>query len=132
MLALSISEVVATEVSRAAVICVDLDSTVERPLTIIATPTQDGNATGLLSNKRLFEILLLTIAGGGVDFVSDEISIVIMPPNTTECGGVSIIDDSIRESSETFSVLISSPDEPVTLRDSTALVIILDNDGKTP
>ena len=53
-----------------------------------------------------------------------------MPPATTECTVVNITDDNIREGNETFSVVISSPDNPVILRASTAVITIKDDDGK--
>ncbi|CAI7989331.1 hypothetical protein GBAR_LOCUS189, partial [Geodia barretti] len=44
------------------------------------------------------------------------------------CHTINITDDNIREGNETFSVIVSSPDDPVEFRMSTTVVTIKDND----
>ena len=67
--------------------------------------------------------------GGGIDFDSDEVGITVTPPTTIMCHTINITDDNIREGNETFSVIVSSPDDPVELRMPTTVVTIKDNDG---
>ena len=71
----------------------------------------------------------LDFVGRGVDFDSGGVNITVTPPTTTTCHTINITDDSIREGDETFSVVVSSPDDPVDLRTSTAVVTIRDDDG---
>ena len=76
-------------------------------------------------------ILASNFVGGGVDFESSELSVTVTPPATTQCIAINITDDNVREGDEHFSVTVRSPDNPVVLRVSTAVVTIKDNDGMT-
>ena len=66
---------------------------------------------------------------GGDDFSLDEVTIVVTPPDLNECSPVAVVNDNVREGEETFSVTLSTLDEAVDLRSSTAVVRIQDNDG---
>ena len=64
------------------------------------------------------------------DFSLAEVTIVLTPPDLDGCSSVAVVNDNVREGEETFSVTVSSPDEAIDLRSSTAVVTIQDNDGE--
>ena len=52
------------------------------------------------------------------------------PAVVSQCINVSIVDDSVLESTEEFTVELSTTDLDVILVNSSASVILLDDDGK--
>ena len=56
--------------------------------------------------------------------------LIFRPAVVSQCINVSIVDDSVLESTEEFTVELSTTDLDVMLVNSSASVILLDDDGK--
>ena len=68
------------------------------------------------------------------DFVGGSRSVTFLPGNTTVCEMIGIVDDSIVEDTEPFTVLLSSSDSQVTVNatNAEATVAITDDDRMYP
>ena len=68
---------------------------------------------------------------GSADYNETSVLLHFAPENATElhCVTVPILEDSVLEESETFGVLLTSPEEVVTLLPQMTIVTIHDNDG---
>ena len=64
------------------------------------------------------------------DFISRMIELEFQPGSTSECGNISILEDSRLENSEMFSVQLNTTDQNVLLNPSMARVSITDDDSK--
>ena len=66
------------------------------------------------------------------DFVGVSRSVVFLPGNTTVCEMISIVDDSVVEDTESFTVLLSSGDVQVTVNATNAeAAIVISDDDRT-
>ena len=68
------------------------------------------------------------------DFVGGSRPVTFLPGNTTVCEMIGIVDDSIVEDTEPFTVLLSSSDSQVTVNatNAEATVAITDDDRMYP
>ena len=66
------------------------------------------------------------------DYTSVEDVIIFSPGINESCTMIPIVDDSVLENDEVFSVILSTTDSDVSLDPSSATVTIVDNDGMTP
>ena len=67
---------------------------------------------------------------GGTDYSAGSITLPFNASVAVSCVDVGIVDDSIAENSETFTVRIGTTEPRVTLRPNEGEVTILDNDRK--
>ena len=56
--------------------------------------------------------------------------LIFRPADVSQCVNLSIVDDPVLESTEQFSVVLGTSDSGVIFGNSSATVIIFDNDGK--
>ena len=68
----------------------------------------------------------------GIDFNSTTSSLLFTPTNSgdPQCTDISIVDDTILENDEVFSVELSTNDLDVDFETASAMVTISDNDGR--
>ena len=75
--------------------------------------------------------MFIIVLSGGMDYIQQTFSPRMFSANQVrDCVDVQIEDDSTVESQETFSVVLSTVQERVTLEPGTVDVIIEDNDRK--
>ena len=87
-----------------------------------------------LSNPstQTITVVATTVAGtaaAGSDFVSKTATLTFSPGATSATFAVSIVNDTVKESTETFTVVLSSPTGGATILTGTGTVTIVDNDG---
>jgi len=66
----------------------------------------------------------------GDDFIGGSFSRFVDTSSSMVCINTSIIDDTVVEEVESFTVSVSTTDTAVTISPSSATVIIIDNDGE--
>ena len=96
--------------------------------------TSTVNVSITLSNpsSQTITVVVTTMAGSaaaGSDFVSKTATVTFAPGATTATFAVSIVGDKVKESTETFTVVLSSPTGGATIASGTGTVTIVDNDG---
>ena len=69
------------------------------------------------------------MSAAGSDYTSTTISVTFDPGSTMATVRVNINDDIVKESDESFNVTVSTTDPNVLIKNDTATVIILDNNG---
>ena len=69
---------------------------------------------------------------GGIDFtpVAPSTQLTFTSGSQRVCVDITLVDDAIAESEETFTAILSSNQERITLAANPALITILDNEGK--
>ena len=72
---------------------------------------------------------LLTNSAGGVDF--EVLSTEVTLTGNSTCLDVTVIDDSVVESTETFTLTLSSADPLISVMNGVAAISILDNDSES-
>ena len=97
--------------------------------------TSTVNVSITLSNpsSQTITVVVTTTATGsaaaGSDFVAKTATVTFAPGATTATFAVSIVGDKVKESTETFNVVLSSPTGGATIANATGTVTIVDNDG---
>ena len=73
---------------------------------------------------------ILYVYTGGQDFTPVAVPNLVFQDGQELCTNIMLIDDSIHEDQETFTIAITTTDSAANLGTSAALVTISDNDGK--
>ena len=99
----------------------------------------DKNTTNVtvsvtLSNPstQTITVVATTVAGtahAGTDFVSNMATLTFAPGTTTVSFTVAIVNDKVKEPTEQFTVVLSSPTGGASILNGTGIVTIVDNDG---
>jgi hypothetical protein len=98
------------------------------------TTTVNVTVTLSRASTSTVTVVVATVAGtakAGTDFQSKTATLTFNPGVTTLNFQVSIVNDKVKESTETFTVVLSSPGgtESPTIATGTGTVTIIDNDG---
>ena len=95
----------------------------------------DGTAGELMDAGNALNTLTDTIppslTEAGSDYFLGTMSLTFTANGLTQCGGISITQDSRVENDETFTLQLTSSDPDVTLGASMATVTILNDDSKS-
>ena len=89
----------------------------------------DKSAQGVLFIFSEVFHTLLTNSAGGVDF--EVLSTEVTLTGNSTCLDVTVIDDSVVESTETFTLTLSSADQLISVMNGVTAISILDNDSKS-
>ena len=84
------------------------------------------------ASAQTITVVATTVAGSAVagsDFVMKTATLTFAPGTTTAAFAVSIVNDRIKESTETFTIVLSSPTGNGSIIAGTGTVTIFDNDG---
>ena len=65
-----------------------------------------------------------------IDYTPTTMQLTFLPASTEECALIPVTRDTFLESSEEFTVQLSTPDQEVTLVISSAIVTIIDDDSE--
>ena len=96
--------------------------------------TTNVNISVTLSNPstQTITVVATTVAGtahAGTDFVSKTATLTFAPGTTTVTFTVAIVNDKVKEPTEQFTVVLSSPTGGAAIANGTGTVTIIDNDG---
>ena len=75
-------------------------------------------------------VICFTMSVAGFDYTSTTIDVTFLPGSTMVTVRVLIIDDFVMEFDEEFMVTLSTTDPNVLIKNNTANVTILDDDGR--
>ena len=121
-------------------VCAFLTGQTERDILVTMTTVQ-GTAQGMYLHDLLYihwhnksqclshpsHLVSLT---GTIDYTTVTAQLTFQATVTLQCSSISIVDDTILENDEVFSVQLSTLDQDVNLTPSTATVTIEDNDSE--
>ena len=102
----------------------------------VTLSTDDSTASTAFNRERVesnYFFIQTYSAGSPMDYLSLSQVLVFQPCDTRQCVNVSIVDDSVLEETEFFNATLASNaglDPRITLNPVTAVVNILDNDGR--
>ena len=112
-------------------VCAILFGLTARNVSVSVSTSDDRDAEGMITQVMLTTRGVITFLYFTVerDFEATTAQLTFSPIDSERCTAVSVVNDTILESDEEFTVELQTADQAVTLDPQSSVVIISDNDG---